>query len=90
MLRWAIIWIIGAIALTGIFQYVISGWDLALWQYNIRMVAGGFFLIAFIVGGVLTTDQAYRQKKRSYYREDWSLICILVTIALFGISYFLS
>ncbi|RAL21467.1 hypothetical protein [Thermoflavimicrobium daqui] len=90
LLRWALLWIVGAVLVTGIMQYLIDGWNLTLWQTEIRMVASAFFFIALIVGGVLTTEKAYYSKKRSFYREDWSLICIIVTIALFGISYFLS
>jgi hypothetical protein len=53
-------------------------------------VAGGtFFFIALVAGGILTTETAYRTKRRFFYREEWSFICALVTVSLFGLSLLL-
>jgi hypothetical protein len=90
MLRWTAIWIAIAVGLTGFTSYLTSNLDPAVWQAQLRMAGGVFFMIALVVGGVLTTDVAYRNRKRSFYREDWSFICILVTITLFGISFIFS
>jgi hypothetical protein len=89
MLRWAAIWIVGTVVLTGIMQWIIDDWNLDVWKSSIEWIASAFFFIALIVGGVLTTERAYYSRKKPFYREEWSIICIIVTIMLFGISYIL-
>lgn len=89
LLTWAIFWVASVILVTGIVSYFPANFDWELWQTQLRMAAGIFFLISLIVGGVLTTDAAYRKRSRAFYREEWSFICIIVTISLFGISLFM-
>ncbi|TCS92789.1 hypothetical protein [Hazenella coriacea] len=89
LLTWAIFWIASVILVTGVISFISSSFDWTLWQTQLRMAAGLFFLISLVVGGVLTTDAAYRKRSRAFYREEWSFICIIVTISLFGISLFM-
>ncbi|MBA4495482.1 hypothetical protein ACFO25_19425 [Paenactinomyces guangxiensis] len=90
LLGWSVIWIATAILITGLISYISADLNVLVWQAHLRVAGGIFFMIALIVGGVLTTDSAYRNRKRDFYREDWSFICILVTVTLFGISFILS
>lgn len=90
LISWSLIWIIVTLVVTGSISYISADLDLTVWQTNLQMSGGVFFMIALIVGGVLTTDSAFRNRKRAIYREEWSFICILVTISLFGISILFS
>ncbi|SEN73932.1 hypothetical protein [Lihuaxuella thermophila] len=90
LFKWSAIWIALVILITGFLSYIAYDLDLAAWQTQLRTAGSIFFMIALIVGGVLTTDSAYRNRKRFFYREEWSFICILVTVFLFGISFLLS
>lgn len=90
LLKWSAIWIALVILVTGLISYISYDLDFAVWQTQLRVTGGIFFMAALIVGGVLTTDSAYRNRKRFFYREEWSFICILVTVFLFGISFILS
>ncbi|MGA9175495.1 MAG: hypothetical protein WBZ33_16175 [Thermoactinomyces sp.] len=86
ILAWSLIWIFLSITVTGIVSYALDGMDLTAWRTELRTAGGVFFMAALVIGGVLTTKSAYRSRKRFFYREDWSFICILVTISLFGLS----
>jgi hypothetical protein len=87
ILGWALFWSALALGITGLIAYMVSHrFDLVVWQAHIRAVGGVFFMIALVVGGVLTTESAFRNRRRWFYREDWSFICLLVTVGLFGIS----
>ncbi|WP_124726510.1 hypothetical protein [Staphylospora marina] len=91
ILRWTAIWMIVAMCVTGLIAYMISeSFDPGMWKVQMRAAGGVFFLIALVVGGVLTTEKAFRNRRRWFYREDWSFICLLVTVGLFGISLLLS
>lgn len=90
LLRWTLFWTIAAVLTTGLFSYILLDAGLAAWGTNLRFGAGLFFVMALVVGGVLTTDTNYKAKTRSFYREEWSFICLLVTISLFGISLIFS
>lgn len=90
LFRWTIVWTIVSIIFTGVLSYLLFDAGLAVWKTNLRVGAGIFFAVSLLVGGVLTTDSNYKAKKRSYYQEEWSFICILVTISLFGISFIFS
>lgn len=90
LFAWAIGWIAIAVFLTGITSYLSTDFNVQIWQTHLRTAGGIFFMIALIVGGVLTTDAAYRSRKRFFYREEWSFICLLVTVGLFGLSLILS
>jgi hypothetical protein len=87
---WAFGWMVFAVCLTGITSYLTYDFNLQIWQAHLRTASGIFFMIALIVGGVLTTDAAYRSRKRFFYRDEWSFICLLVTVGLFGLSLILS
>ncbi|MBD1373359.1 hypothetical protein IC620_13475 [Hazenella sp. IB182357] len=89
MISWTGLWTIVALFISGTWAYLSADLDLIVLQSNMRISAAVFFMIGLIVGGVLTTDSAYRSRAKKYYREDWSFICVLVTISLFGISLFL-
>ncbi|SDZ26267.1 hypothetical protein [Thermoactinomyces sp. DSM 45892] len=86
LLKWALFWTITAVLLIGVLSYIGFDSGLAVWGSNLKFGAGLFFAVALVVGGVLTTDKNYKAKTKSFYREEWSFICLLVTISLFGIS----
>jgi hypothetical protein len=87
LIAWALLWIVGALAVTRHFTYVLYGFfDPTIWQAEVRTAGSVFFMAALIIGGVLTTHSAFQSRKRFFYREDWSFICVLVTVGLFGIS----
>jgi hypothetical protein len=88
LIRWALMWLALTVGLTGLIAFGLAGGDLQIWKTYLRAAGGIYFFIALIVGGVLTTEAAYHQRTKPYYREEWSFICILVTITLFGISLF--
>lgn len=87
MVKWALIWITLVLAGTGLYTYLEANTAIAMWPDLLRAIGGIFFAISLVVGGVLTTESAFRARKRSFYREDWSFICLLVTVFLFSISY---
>lgn len=86
VLAWSLLWLFVSLTVTGIVSYELGGADLLTWRSGLRTAGGVFFLAALVVGGVLTTKSAYRSRTKFFYREDWSFICILVTIGLFGLS----
>jgi hypothetical protein len=86
LIRWVLIWLVLTVGLTGLIAYGFSKGDFLIWKAYLRAAGGVYFFIALMAGGVLTTEVAYRERTKPYYREEWSFICILVTISLFGIS----
>lgn len=83
MIRWSFFWTLITSLITGLFTYQIANGNIQVWQGYLRYVGGLFFFMALLAGGVFTT----RVKDHRFCREDWSFICILVTISLFGISF---
>jgi hypothetical protein len=89
LLWWTLAWIVLAATVTGLMSWHSSHVDFVLWRELLRVAGGTFFFIALVAGGILTTEAAYRTKRRFFYREEWSFICALVTVSLFGLSLLL-
>lgn len=88
MLRWTLIWIILVVGTTGIFNILYGDGGLPDWKEQLRIAGGAFFFFSLLVGGILSTKPSETKNARIIHREDWSFICLLVTISLFGISLF--
>jgi hypothetical protein len=88
LLRWTLTWTILVVGVTGILAILSEDGSLLVWKEHLRIAGGVFFLLSLFVGGILTTKPAETRNARITYREDWSFICLLVTISLFGISLF--
>ncbi|MGA8943280.1 MAG: hypothetical protein WB502_11305 [Thermoactinomyces sp.] len=90
LLLWSAMWIGTAFALTAFLSYISYGMDVSVFQRQLQTASAVFFIAALIVGGVFTTNRAFHNKKRFFCREEWSFICILVTIGLFTLSLMFS
>lgn len=90
LLLWAVMWIGIAFALTALVSYISYDMDLSVFQKQLQTASAVFFMAALIIGGVFTTNRAFRNKKHFFYHEEWSFICIIVTIGLFTLSLIFS